>query len=79
MLKWKFSDVPGLSMIERGQYVLADAFAKKDIDRTNSIQAVFRPGRHIDMSMVFRLKSKLEKCPKCDNDMLESSDFGNHW
>lgn len=66
-------------MVERGQYVLADTFAKKDIDRTKSIQTVFRPGRNIDMSMVFRLNSKLEKCPKCDDDVLEISDFGNHW
>ncbi|KAL9095334.1 MAG: hypothetical protein Q9165_002205 [Trypethelium subeluteriae] len=37
MLKWKFSTLPGLAKIERGEYVLTDPFGTKDIDRARSI------------------------------------------
>ncbi|KAI9692305.1 MAG: hypothetical protein M1822_006536 [Bathelium mastoideum] len=37
MLKWNFSDVPGLAKVERGQYILTDVFSKKDIDRSKAI------------------------------------------
>ncbi|KAI9654194.1 MAG: hypothetical protein M1821_006722 [Bathelium mastoideum] len=37
MLKWKFSDVPGLAKVERGQYILTDVFSKKDVDRSKAI------------------------------------------
>ncbi|KAL9079208.1 MAG: hypothetical protein Q9157_001877 [Trypethelium eluteriae] len=35
MLKWKFSTLPGLAKIERGEYVLTDPFGTKDIDRAS--------------------------------------------
>ncbi|KAF2236202.1 hypothetical protein EV356DRAFT_531139 [Viridothelium virens] len=78
MLKWKFSTLPGLAKIERGEYVLTDPFGTKDIDRARSIQSVFRPGRRINMSMIFRQSLRSQNCPKCDNEVLESSDLDNH-
>ncbi|KAI9692927.1 MAG: hypothetical protein M1822_004922 [Bathelium mastoideum] len=57
MLKWKFSTVPGLGKIERGEYILSDSFGKRDLDQTKPIQS---------------------RCPKCDCEVLESSDLDNH-
>ncbi|KAI9689283.1 MAG: hypothetical protein M1820_010167 [Bogoriella megaspora] len=79
MLRWKFTGMPGLKKIEHGEYVLSDQFGKRDVDRKQSIHAVFRPGRRIDMSMLFELSIEPKHCPKCDCEVVESSDFHNHW
>ncbi|KAI9692915.1 MAG: hypothetical protein M1822_004910 [Bathelium mastoideum] len=49
MLKMGFSDVPGLSLIKRGEYVLTDVHSKTDLQKTRPIQTAFRPGRKINM------------------------------
>ncbi|KAI9687716.1 MAG: hypothetical protein M1822_001796 [Bathelium mastoideum] len=79
MLKWKFSDVPGLKKIERGEYVVCDTSGKKDIDRRQAIQSAFRPGRKIDMSMVFQRTLASQRCPKCEAEASLRLDVDNHW
>ena len=79
MLKWKFSSVPGLNKIEKGEYILADTFSRKDIRKDLPIQAVFRPGRYINMSMTFLMSTDTQRCPKCELTVLELKDRENHW
>ena len=80
MLKWKFSNVPGLQKIETGEYVLHDVFSKADVVRLGAIKKAFRPGRRINMSMIFKLQgSKQAMCPKCLAPMLELPRSDTNW
>lgn len=79
MLKWKFSDVPGLLNVEEGLYVLADTFSKKEIYKDSPIRTVFRPGRSINMSMIFHMSLDAQHCPKCKSVVVESGSIDNHW
>ena len=80
MLKWKFLNVPGLQKIEIGEYVLYDMFSKADIVRSGVIEKALRPGRRINMSMIFKLQgSKQAMCPKCLVPMLELPRSDTNW
>ena len=80
MLKWKFSNVPGLQKIEIGEYVLHDVFSEADIVRSGAIEKALRPGRRINMSMIFKLQgSKQAMCPKCRAPVLELPRSNTNW
>lgn len=80
VLKWKFSNVPGLQKIEIGECVLHDVFYKADVVRLGAIEKAFRPERRINMSMVFKLQgSKQTICPKCLTPMLELPRSGTNY
>ncbi|OCK76927.1 hypothetical protein K432DRAFT_428373 [Lepidopterella palustris CBS 459.81] len=78
-LKWKFSKVPGLNKIEAGEYVLHDALSGRDIVRTQPIEHSLRPGRRVNMSVIFKLQmNKQALCPKCGSPVLETLRTDNH-
>ncbi|KAI9697097.1 MAG: hypothetical protein M1820_007912 [Bogoriella megaspora] len=64
-MKWEFLGVSGLGKLEAGQFILSDAGTGKDLERTNPIHRLFRPGRSINMSMTFPLRIRVGVCPAC--------------
>lgn len=62
----KFKSKPGLRMIESGKYSLTDVATKKDSDWYRPYESVFRPGRTVNMSMVFKVDGEAHThCPSC--------------
>lgn len=80
MLKWKFLNVPGLQKIEIGEYVLHNMFSKANIIRSGVIKKALRPGRRINISIIFKLQgSKQAMCPKCLVPVLELPRSNTNW
>lgn len=65
LLKMQFKRVPGLKKITAGEYVLNDGGRCRDISRSESVDAVFLPGRRITMSMLFDVRKFASACPRC--------------
>jgi hypothetical protein len=55
--------------IDRGEFVIQDAATKRDIDLTQKWELCFRPGQHVDMSMIFDRSEEgtvgRVSCPGC--------------
>ena len=56
----------GLSKLENGDFLIQDTRQRRAIDLNRNWAAVFRPGQHVDMSMVFhRFACPPSTCPSC--------------
>ncbi|KAF2660235.1 hypothetical protein K491DRAFT_774980 [Lophiostoma macrostomum CBS 122681] len=73
MLKRQFASVPGRRKIELGEYALRDKWSSRDLERSQLFQMCFRPGRSVEMSMVFHQPFHQtyippDMCPRCGQD-----------
>ena len=79
VLKDRFKD-GGLQRIERGQFVLEDARAKRVIDLKQPWNTCFLPGQKIDMSMIFlRASTSKTTCPACHHKNTTASTGPVEW
>jgi len=65
VLATRFMGLPGQRKIARKEVAFQDRYLTKDVERTQSFEACFLPGRRIDMSMVFKQINPCTSCPKC--------------
>ncbi|ORY18387.1 hypothetical protein BCR34DRAFT_554139 [Clohesyomyces aquaticus] len=67
ILRCKFKNVPGLGKVLRGEYILRDSYSATDVVvRSRPFEHIFRPGRRIDMSVIFQFwNCELRLCPRC--------------
>jgi hypothetical protein len=70
ILDGRFDNLPGQHKIARKEYVFQDQNLDTDIDFLVPFEHAFRPGRKVNMSMVFRQDTSGSYCPGCK---LESS------
>lgn len=65
-LEARFQDVPGLKKVKSMEYALQDVATKRKIDLTRSWESILRPGRRVNMSMVFpQTQAQSSSCPGC--------------
>lgn len=65
-LEAHFQDMPGLKKVKNLEYALEDVGSKRKIDLTKSWRSIFRPGRRVNMSMVFpQTQAQSSSCPGC--------------
>ncbi|CAJ2504309.1 Uu.00g117030.m01.CDS01 [Anthostomella pinea] len=63
-----FANRPGLHRVRRGLFRLHDRFARSELDASQPFISAFRPGRYIDMSILFQASEvETEACPRCGN------------
>lgn len=77
----RFNRLPGQGKITRREYAITEANLKFDIDRTQSFESSFIPGRRLDMSMVFKGHDELmgTSCPSCRQKSSEASSIQVKW
>ncbi|KAM0801690.1 hypothetical protein BDR22DRAFT_156623 [Usnea florida] len=81
VLKIRFKDI-GLHKIEAREFSLEDSKSKCGLQLAKPWTVIMRPGRHISMSMVFRLEERqTARCPGCGEENagsdLEDIECGN--
>ena len=66
VLEARFEFVPGLKKVKSLEYALQDVASRRKIDLTKSWKSNFRPGRKVNMSMVFQQsQAQTSSCPGC--------------
>jgi hypothetical protein len=70
VLRSNFKNIgSGADKIDRGEFAIQDSFKGRDIDLAAAWESCFRPGQHVDMSMVFTSAKNLsQSCPACQED-----------
>jgi hypothetical protein len=73
----KHKDTPGRYKLEVGEYLLQQMDSKEYIPYYVDFNEEFKPGAHIQMSVIFKYSSKYKNCPKCSAKMNleEKSDW----
>lgn len=67
-------------MIERGDFVIQDSATKKDINLRMDWDLCFSPGQRVDMSMVFKRRTRpTNNCPNCKADSDKSTGEDIEW
>lgn len=66
VLEARFQELPGLKKVKSREYAMQDVASRRKIDLTRSWESIFRPGRRVNMSMVFqRNEAQSSSCPGC--------------
>lgn len=66
VLVTRFQNMPGLRMVRNLQYSMQDARSQEILDLSKPWGNNFRPGRRLNMSMVFQLVHyRISACPGC--------------
>jgi hypothetical protein len=66
VLAARFRNIPGERKVEQGEYALQDRGSLRDIERSQSFETNFPPGRKVDMSIVFNRRQPTgNPCPAC--------------
>lgn len=66
VLEARFQDVPGLKKVKSHEYAMQDVASRRKIDLTRPWESIFRPGRRVNMSMVFQQnEAQSSSCPGC--------------
>ena len=66
VLEARFRDVPGLRKVKSLEYAMQDVASRTKIDLAGSWESIFRPGRRVNMSMVFQQdQAQSSSCPGC--------------
>jgi hypothetical protein len=81
VLRLRFKDGGGLKKIDHGDFAVADAGTKKDIDLLKTWNRCFRPGQKVNMSMIFDLTpGEVENsCPACGHVNSGNTDVEIKW
>lgn len=75
VLEARFQDVPGLKKVKSFEYALQDLATRRKIDVTKSWESIFRPGRRVNMSMVFsQYQAQSSLCPGCSSENVAFGD-----
>jgi hypothetical protein len=75
----RFVNFPGQGKVGRGEVAFQDRHLAKDIERSQTFETCFIPGRYIDMSMVFKQENSSTSCPKCGLEAAETSETAVEW
>lgn len=79
VLEARFQDVPGLKKVKSLEYALQDLATRRKIDVTKSWESIFRPGRRVNMSMVFsQYQAQSSLCPGCSSANVILGDDENN-
>lgn len=80
VLMARFKNIPGERKVMRGEYALQDRGSLRDIEKSQTFEASFLPGRRVDMSMIFKQShSLLRVCPGCRLDTEEDNAVATIW
>jgi hypothetical protein len=79
VLAARFIGLPGQRKIERKEVAFQDRHLARDIERSQSYEAYFLPGRRIDMSMVFEQHNLSTSCPKCGLETASTAESAIRW
>lgn len=78
VLEARFQGVPGLKKVKSLEYVLQDLATRRKIDVTKSWESIFRPGKRVNMSMVFsQYQAQASLCPGCSSENVILGDDAN--
>lgn len=77
----RFDQLPGQNKIARREYAIQENSLKLEIDRSQSFESSFLPGRRMDMSMIFKATDDRNRnsCPSCRAVSLVDSNFEMKW
>ncbi|KAI4131239.1 MAG: hypothetical protein LQ338_001332 [Usnochroma carphineum] len=66
--------------IQKNEFTIHDSRSKKDIDLTRPLEECFRPGQHVEMSMVFdRFEASTRYCPGCRHQFRVNAGEDIEW
>lgn len=69
VLSINFKSVGASRKIQNGDFTIQDTWTKRDIDLSRPFEECFRPGQHVEMSMIFNhLYSHVRSCPRCHHE-----------
>lgn len=83
VLLTRFQHMPGLRKVRNLEYSMQDARSQEILDLSKPWKSNFRPGRRLNMSMVFRMLSEvISTCPSCSAEnpnLLGHGDADFQW
>lgn len=83
VLVTRFQHMPGLRKVRNLEYSMQDGRSQEILDLSKSWESNFRPGRRLNMSMVFRILSEVtSSCPGCSKEnfnLLGHGDADVQW
>lgn len=83
VLLTRFEHMPGLRKVRNLEYSMQDARSQEILDLSKPWESNFRPGRRLNMSMVFRILSEVtSSCPGCsteNSNLLGHGDADVQW
>ncbi len=69
--------IQGLQKLDNAEYIFQDQRAVLSLRQP--WQTLFKPGQHVNMSMVFRRKAMMDTCPGCDCENEIEPSGGTEW
>jgi hypothetical protein len=80
VLKALFCNLPGSRMVAKRLYIIENSTGDQTFKRELPWTECFKPGMKINMSMVFKDRSKMSVvCPKCDTISHEKKGVMVDW
>lgn len=78
VLEARFQNVPGLKKVKSLEYAVQDVASKSKVDLTRPWESIFRPGRRVNMSMVFQQnQAQSSSCPGCHSENAVAGNLTN--
>lgn len=78
VLEARFRNVPGLEKVRNLEYAVQDVASRRRVDLTKQWELIFRPGRRVNMSMVFQQsQARSSSCPGCSSENIVGGDNTN--
>lgn len=78
VLEARFRDVPGLKKVKNLEYTVHDVASRRKIDLTKPWESTFRPGRRMNMSVIFQQnQAQSSSCPGCFSENIVVGDDTN--
>lgn len=80
LLQYFYKEGPGVKKVQRREYEIEDGRTRTALSRSQPWSFFAMPGRKVDMSMIFKDKSKTSVvCPKCDTISHEKKGILIEW
>lgn len=74
VLEARFDGMPGIKRVKNFQYAMQDVTSKRVLDLTRPWESIFRPGRSVNMSMIFKDNhASSSLCPACRTENTVAS------
>jgi hypothetical protein len=75
-----FRTLTGERKIQKGEFEIEDSISGSTLTRTSPWSQICKPGRKIDMSMIFKDIDKTSiNCPRCDTLSKEKKGVQVEW